>query len=57
MNFFRSEEHMRSWARFDPASDKQVIMPLGDWMTRFSAERFRVRARPDYMSWRAQSAG
>ncbi len=53
MNFFRSEEHMRNWAQFDPDSTTHVIMPLAGWMDRFSGERFKERLRPDYVSWHA----
>jgi hypothetical protein len=52
MNLFRSEEHARNWSQFDPAYDEN-LKPLSHWLERFSAERFRARARPDYFSWRA----
>ena len=60
MNFFRSEEHIRNWAQFNPDPAIHVIMPLAGWMDRFSQERFQVRLRPDYVTWytawRAQQA-
>ncbi len=51
MNFFRSEEHMRNWAQFDPDPAVSVIMPLAGWMERFSREQFKARLRTDYVSW------
>lgn len=51
MNFFRSEEHMRNWAQFNPDPAIHVIMPLAGWMDRFSREQFQGRSRPDYVSW------
>jgi hypothetical protein len=50
MNLFRSEEHARAWARFNPEF-AQNLQPLLYWAERFSAERFRARTRPDYISW------
>jgi hypothetical protein len=42
--------HQKS--QFDPAYEEN-LKPLSHWLERFSAERFRARARPDYFSWRA----
>ena len=53
MNFFRSEEHIRSWVRFDPATEDGII-PLGDLVRLFSCEHFRKRLEPDYFSNRLQ---
>lgn len=50
MNLFRSEEHARRWARFNPAFAEN-LQPLAHWLERFSGKRFRARARPDYISW------
>ena len=50
MNLFRSEEHPRVWASFDPAFEAN-LQPLEYWLERFSAPRFRARIRPDYISW------
>ena len=50
MNLFRSEEHARAWARFDP-SFTETLRPLAAWSERFSAPLFRNRVRPDYISW------
>ena len=67
MNLFRSEEHPRTWAAFKdglaaaawPAFNPEVahnLQPLSYWLERFSAERFRMRIRADYISWlRAQA--
>lgn len=49
MNFFRSEEHLRRWADFDPATLPGMV-PLADLMTVFSADFFRRRPDPDYFS-------
>jgi hypothetical protein len=51
MNFFRSEEHIRGWARFDPATEEGII-PLSDLVKLFSCEYFRKRLDPDYFSQR-----
>jgi len=53
MNFFRSEEHIRSWVRFDPATEDGII-PLADLVRLFSCEHFRKRLEPDYFSNRLQ---
>ena len=52
MNLFRSEEHARNWARFDPAMQEH-LRPLSHYLERFSGDQFRARGRPDYISWRA----
>ncbi len=49
MNFFRSEEHVRNWARFDPATEDGVV-PLKDLVKLFSGRYFRRRLDPDYVS-------
>ena len=51
MNFFRSEEHIRNWVRFDPATAEGII-PLPDVVKLFSCEYFRRRLDPDYFSKR-----
>jgi hypothetical protein len=56
MNFFRSEEHARNWAQFDPAYEAN-LKPLSHWAERFSAERFKARSRTDYFTWCAQQPG
>ncbi|MDP6420063.1 MAG: hypothetical protein QF477_10200 [SAR202 cluster bacterium] len=52
MNLFRSEEHARHWAKFDPATE-QHLQPLAHWLERFSAGTFRARGATDYISRRA----
>jgi hypothetical protein len=50
MNLFRSEEHPRRWAQFNPAFVTN-LQPLAYWLERFSDARFRARIRSDYISW------
>ncbi len=47
MNLFRSEEHVRRWSRYDPAS-REGTLSLGDWVRVFSVEYCRARLEPDY---------
>jgi hypothetical protein len=47
MNLFRSEEHIRNWAGFDPAAS-DGILPLADVARVFSGSLFRKRLDPDY---------
>jgi hypothetical protein len=49
MNLFRSEEHIRNWTRFDPAT-KEGILPLEDMVSLFSGNMFRRRLEPDYVT-------
>lgn len=49
MNLFRSEEHIRNWSRFDPAST-EGILTLPDLVKLFSANYFRRRLDPDWVS-------
>ena len=49
MNLFRSEEHIRNWARFDPATGEGIIA-LPDLVKLFSANYFRRRLDPDWVS-------
>ncbi len=49
MNLFRSEEHIRNWARYDPAAE-QGILPLQDIVTVFSGKFMQKRLDPDYAS-------
>jgi hypothetical protein len=51
MNLFRSEEHARRWVGFNQDL-AETLQPLSYWVQRFSAEAFRSRLRPDYISWR-----
>ena len=52
MNLFRSEDHARNWAQFDPAMQEN-LRPLSYYLERFSGDMFRFRGRTDYISWRA----
>ena len=49
MNLFRSEEHIRNWGRYDPAS-KQGILPLENIVKVFSGKFFQKRLDPNYAS-------
>lgn len=49
MNLFRSEEHIRNWARFDPATS-EGILTLPDLVKLFSGIYFRRRLDPDWVS-------
>jgi hypothetical protein len=53
MNFFRSEEHVRNWARFDPATAEGII-PLLDLVKLFSGPYFRRRMDLDWVSRRKE---
>jgi hypothetical protein len=49
MNLFRSEEHIRNWACYDPATES-AILPLPDLVGLFSVDHFTRRLDPDYFS-------
>jgi hypothetical protein len=49
MNLFPSEEHIRDWTRFDPAT-AEGILPLEDIVRLFSGKMFRRRLEPNYVS-------
>ena len=49
MNLFRSEEHIKNWAQYDPATE-EGILPLLDLVKLFSGNLFRRRLDPDYVS-------
>ena len=49
MNFFRSEEHVRKWARFDPETEDGIV-PLKDLVKLFTGKSFDRRLDPDYVS-------
>lgn len=55
MNFFRSEEHVRAWPDFDPASE-DAIMSVADWARCFATEACRTRLAPDTLT-RQQAYG
>lgn len=56
MNLFRSEEHIRSWSRFDPAAE-QGIVPIADLVKLFSLNMFTKRLEPDYATRSQEYAG
>ena len=49
MNLFRSEEHIRNWARYDPAA-KQGILPLQNVVEVFSGKFMQKRLDLNYAS-------
>jgi len=49
MNFFRSEEHLRKWAQFDPRKEDGIIS-LNDLVKIFSEELHRRRLDLDFFS-------
>jgi len=56
MNLFRSEEHARNWASFNPELGKN-LKPLSFWNDIFSGPIFRSRGRSDYLSWLRSDEG
>ena len=57
MNLFRSEEHMRNWAQFNPDS-ADASLPLNDEVTLFSTESNKHKLDGDYISqWLPKQAG
>jgi hypothetical protein len=49
MNLFRSEEHIRNWARYDPGAE-QGILPLENIVNVFSGKFMQKRLDLDYAS-------
>ncbi len=49
MNLFRSEEHIRTWTGFDPATAEGIIQ-LADVVKLFSGDFFQKRLSLDYVS-------
>jgi hypothetical protein len=49
MLFFRSEDHLKQWAQYDPAA-KGGISQLEGLLTMFSSNIFKRRLDPDYFS-------
>jgi hypothetical protein len=49
MNLFRSEEHIRKWARYDPATE-QGILPLQNVVNVFSGKFMQKRLDSNYAS-------
>ena len=56
MTFFRSEEHLRNWAQFDPGKLEGIIS-LPDLVTIFSGSYFKRRMDADYVSRIQEYAG
>jgi hypothetical protein len=48
MNLFRSEEHVRRWALFDPES-QDGIRPVAEFAALFGLPMFRERSALDYL--------
>jgi len=49
MNLFRSEDHIRNWARYDPATE-QGILPLQNAVEVFSGTFMKKRLDLNYAS-------
>ena len=49
MNLFRSEEHVRAWSQFDPATT-EGILALDELAELFSVAHFTRRLDADYVS-------
>ena len=49
MNLFRSEEHIRNWTRFNPATEGGII-PLADLVKLFSGDFCQKRLSLEYVS-------
>jgi hypothetical protein len=48
MHLFRSEENVKSWTDFDPATAKE-IKPVAKWATMVSGQLFVKRLEPDFV--------
>jgi len=49
MLFFRSEEHLKNWAQYDPATH-DGISELEGLLAMFSSNLFKRRLEPNYFS-------
>jgi len=49
MLFFRSEEHLKSYAQYDPTTEGGISQ-LEGLLTMFSSNIFKRRMEPDYFS-------
>jgi hypothetical protein len=49
MLFFRSEEHLKNWAQYDPATEGGISQ-LEGLLAMFSSNVFKRRMDPDYFS-------
>jgi hypothetical protein len=50
MNLFRSEEHVRRWAQFNPASERDGLIALADLAGFFGTESRHHMLDGDYLS-------
>jgi hypothetical protein len=48
MNIFRSEDDVKAWDLFDPAST-DAIRPVADYFALFNSDLFTKRLTPDYL--------
>ena len=49
MGLFRSEEHVKNWADYDPAAE-EAIMPVANWAQCFATSACRTRLEPDTLT-------
>ena len=49
MLFFRSEEHLKNWAQFDPATEGGISQ-LDGLLTMFTSNIFKRRLDTEYMT-------
>jgi len=49
MGLFRSEDHVKNWADYDPASSS-ATMPLSDWAKVFAITSCRTRLESDTLT-------
>jgi hypothetical protein len=49
MLFFRSEEHLKNWTQYNPATEGGISQ-LEGLLTMFSSNVFKRRMDPDYFS-------
>ena len=49
MLFFRSEDHLRNWAQYDPSIEDGISQVKG-LLAMFSSNVFKKRMNPDYFS-------
>jgi len=49
MNLFRSEEHIRNWARYDPAAQEGIVT-LEELVKLFTGDFFQKRLGSNYVS-------
>ena len=48
MNIFRSEDDVKAWDLYDPASET-AIRPVSNYFTLFNSGLFAQRLSPDYL--------